>query len=242
MPLEKDFSPTLAGSQRAAQQAKILEWLRTVPGLIHRAARGRVCVGLKVFNALFEDDFQRHMLEAVHAAPSGEHRADFLVYGNRLFDPAREFEGKAGVAYGGPDLSDRNLAELERFLSSRLSLVANNQISERDQASRSLPPPLPISATGDIHSGRIAAEYLLRGASSFQMHTLFQLPDSEFAMNVGNKTEKALHSLLFHPQSGFIAWILDLRGRFGWKMNQNVAQMARWCSDNWTTIIESLSD
>src|SRR3954451_1564701 len=32
LPLEKDFSPTLAGSDRAGQRAKILEWLSTIPG------------------------------------------------------------------------------------------------------------------------------------------------------------------------------------------------------------------
>src|SRR5882724_4842393 len=53
MPLEKDFSPTLAGSERATQQAKICEWLRAVPGLIHCVAPGRVRVGLKIFNTLF---------------------------------------------------------------------------------------------------------------------------------------------------------------------------------------------
>ena len=149
----------------AAHQAKILEWLRTVPGLIPRAAPGRVTVGLKLFNALFDVDFQLQMLNAVDAALPGDDRADFLVYANRLFDPVRTFEEKTGVAYGGPDLSDRNLAVLEQSLSSRLR--------EPGEPGR---PPLPISATGDIHSGRIAAEYLLRGASSFQMHTLFQLP------------------------------------------------------------------
>src|SRR6266567_2861294 len=169
MPLEKDFSPTLAGSERAAEQAKILEWLGTVPRLVHRAAPGRVHVGLKIFNALFEDEFQLRMLDRVEVAPPGEERADFLVYANRLFDPARQFEGKVGVAYGGPDLSARNLAGLERF---KCSGREPGRARER----------LPLSATGDIHSGRMAAEYLVRGASSFQMHTIFPLPDREFTM------------------------------------------------------------
>jgi len=225
MPLEKDFSPTLAGSERAAQQAKILEWLRRVPGLIHRAAPRRVQVGLKVFNTLFPDDFQVQTLREIEAAPPGDDRADFLVYANRLFDPAKEFEGKAGVAYGGPDLSDRNLAVLERFLSAPRTAVGTAEA-------------LPLSATGDIHSGRIAAEYLLRGASSFQMHTLFQLPDSEFMMRSGGKTEKVLHHLLFHPREGFVAWILELRGRFGWGSGMNVEQMAAWCREHWKQVID----
>ncbi len=228
MPLEKDFSPTLAGSEHSAQKAKILEWLRTVPGLIHRAAPGRVSVGLKLFNALFEDGFQIQMLDAVEKTPPGDERADFLIYANRLFDPARTFEGKTGVAYGGPDLSDRNLSVLERFLTAR----------ERGESESR--PSLPFSATGDIHCGRIAAEYLLRGASSFQMHTLFQLPDSEFEMRTGNKSEKAMHRLLFHPEDGFLAWVLHLRERLGFDPEANVEAMANWCRANWSTVAKSL--
>ena len=163
---------------------------------------------------------------------SGDARAEFLVYANRLFDPAKSFEDKVGVAYGGPDLSDRNLAALERYLAARLESLA----------AAGAAPALPISATGDIHSGRIAAEYLLRGASSFQMHTLFQLPDSEFTMPGGGKTEKAIHRLLFEPQEGFITWVLDLRERFAWKPELNVLEMATWCQHNWKNVTESLRD
>ena len=229
MPLEKDFSPTLAGSERATQQARILEWLERVPGLVHGTAPGRIHVGLKMFNTLFEDAFQVRMLEAVEAAPPGERRAEFLVYANRLFDPHREFEGKVGVAYGGPDLSGRNLAALERFLSRGTAPSAGGLKA------------LPLSATGDIHSGRVAAEYLLRGASTFQMHTLFQLPDGEFALRGGTKTEKALHLLLFHPQEGFLAWFLDLRQRFGWRTEMNVGEAARWCREHWEEVTEELN-
>jgi hypothetical protein len=223
MPVEKDFSPTLAGSERAAQQAKILEWLEKVPGLIHGAAPGRVRVGMKIFNTMFEDEFQLRMLEVVEGAPQGGARADFMIYANRLFDPAKSFEDKVGVAYGGPDLSDRNLAALERYLERGPSRAG-----------------LPVSATGDIHSGRLAAEYLIRGASSFQMHTLFQLPDGEFAMRAGGKTEKALHRLLFDPREGFIAWTLDLRKRFGWPRDAPVAEAARWCRANWTSVVAEM--
>ena len=241
MPLEKDFSPTLAGSERATQKAKILEWLRTVPRLIHSAAPGQVRVGLKIFNTLFEDDFQLQMLDAVHVTPPGDGRADFLVYANRLFDPAKAFEGKRGVAYGGPDLSDRNLAALERFLALWAVAATVKRNSPNSRPVPYEPHPLPLSATGDIHSGRIAAEYLLRGASSFQMHTLFQLPDSEFSMRTGTKTEKALHHLLFHPSEGFLAWVLDLSERFGWGVSANVKDMAAWCQANCSRIIPEFS-
>ena len=227
MPLEKDFSPTLAGSERAAQQEKVLEWLQRVPGLIHRAVPGKISMGLKMFNTLFEDSFQIRMLEAVHSPPSGDDRSDFLIYANRLFDPQKEFEGNLGVAYGGPDLSDRNLAILERFLSTHSS--------SEDPVER-----MPTSATGNIDTGRMAAEYMLRGASSFQIHTLFQLPDAEFAMRTGSKTEKTLHRLLFHPREGFLAWVLHLRRRFEWKPDAGVSQMADWCSKNWKQVRTTL--
>ena len=232
MPIEKDFSPTLAGSSRAALEVKILEWLRTVPRLIRCAAPGRTCVGLKVFNALFGDPFQFQMLETLHSLVPGQDQSDFLIYANRLFDPSRSFEGKTGVAYGGPDLSDRNLAVLENFLSRHSR--ARGQFQEP-----AAPPLLPFSATGDIHSGRIAAEYLLRGASSFQMHTLFQLSDAEFLMKIGSKAEKVLHLLLFHPQEGFLAWILDLRERFSLRVGASVHEMAKWFQDNWSAVAES---
>ncbi|HLY60323.1 MAG TPA: hypothetical protein VKV95_06110 [Terriglobia bacterium] len=229
MPLEKDFSPTLAGSERATQQAKILEWLRKVPGLIHGRVPGKVHVGLKIFNALFEDKFQLEMLEEIHNPHGSDGGADFMIYANRLFDPAKEFEGKAGVAYGGPDLSQRNLAVLENFLDSRPAVPGRHRV-------------MPMSATGDICSGRVAAEYLLRGASTFQMHTIFQLPDSEYAMHAAAKTEKALHGLIFDPENGFLAWVLDLRHRFQWKSEWTVSDMAAWCRDHWDEVVGSLKD
>jgi hypothetical protein len=205
MPLEKDFSPTLAGSDRASERDRILGWLRRVPALIRVAGGGRVALGIKVFNALFDDDFQLAMVSLLEEAPV---RPDYLVYANRLFDPDRVFQGWRGVAYGGPDLSDRNL----RVLSAR----------------RQHPPaaPLPLSATGNIDTGRRAAQYLLCGASSFQMHTLFQWPDTEFAMRVGSKTARALHWLVFHPEHGFVAWLLDFRRRFNLPADADVFEVA----------------
>jgi hypothetical protein len=194
MPLEKDFSPTLAGSDRARQRLKILEWLQATPRLIRDAGtRGAVKVGLKLFNSLDDDAFQRTMLATVHdSSPS---HPDFLIYANRLFDPDRVFEEHRGIAYGGPDLSDRNL----RLLS---ALRAG-------QAAGTIPRTgLEISATGDIGSGRMAVEYLLRGCTSFQLHTFFQLPLDVYAMSRGTKLERALHMLYFHPEDGLVVWAL----------------------------------
>lgn len=202
MPLEKDFSPTLAGSDRATEQAQILNWLQTVPRLIRSAELPTpqpVRIGLKLFNALFEDEFQLEMLRAVHQP--GPDQPDFYIYGNRLFDPDREFEGHKGIAYGGPDLSDRNLRVMAAF---QKELVAQPEI-----------PPLAWSATGNITTGKMALEYALRGASSFQLHTFFQLPNDQYKMRQGNRTIRALHELYFHPETGFIVWMLDLAERLG---------------------------
>ena len=57
------------------------------------------------------------------------------------------------------------------------------------------------------------SEYALRGASSFQLHTFFQLPADQYSMKTGNRTQRALHELLFHPETGFVVWLLDVAGR-----------------------------
>ena len=56
MPIEKDFSPTLAGSDRAAQAEIIIQWLIRVTSLIRKAASpSSINIGLKVFNAILDD-------------------------------------------------------------------------------------------------------------------------------------------------------------------------------------------
>jgi hypothetical protein len=194
MPIEKDFSPTLAGDRSfSSVRETILNWLRTVPRLIHETSVGSdLRLGMKLFNAAHADTFQLEMLTACEAAKDAA-RADYLIYGNRLFDPEKSYEGVRGVAYGGPDLSDRNLSILSRW---------NHT--------------MPFSATGNIVTGKIAYEYLKRGATTFQMHTLFQLPDTEFDMKGGTRTARALHRLLFHPEHGFIAAIMEEKEQFSW--------------------------
>ena len=232
MPIEKDFSPTLAGSDRAAQKHIILQWLIRVTGLMrHAASPIRIKVGLKVFNGVFDDAFQLEMLRAINERCEAEDVPDFLVYSNRLFDPDREFDGVRGIAYGGPDLSERNLAVLG-------SMRALEQVGQIPICL------LPISATGNIATGRIAAEYLLRGASSFQIHTYFQLPSSEYKMRTGSKTARALHELYFHPEEGLLAWLLHLRRAFDWPADWNIKQMAEFCVDPanrvWASATESV--
>jgi len=219
MPIEKDFSPTLAGSDRAAQAEIIIQWLTRVTGHIRRASTASsLNIGLKFFNAILDDSFQLEMLRAVNERCADEEVPDFLVYANRLFDPNRAFDGVRGIAYGGPDLSDRNLNVL-----AELRLLENLG---------SIPVcRLPISATGNIVSGRIAAKYLLRGASSFQMHTFFQLPSGEYSMRTGGKTARALLELCFHPEEGLLAWLLHLRRVFDWPAEWNIKQMAEFCME-----------
>jgi hypothetical protein len=201
MPIEKDFSPTLAGSNLAVEHEHVIEWLDRVPGLIRAAASrpGQIKVGLKIFNTLGDDNAQLAMLAHVHRSA---HQPDFIIYANRLFNPARTFEGTTGVAYGGPDLGDRNLRTLSAWR------AIEQTESKRDA-------PLEISATGDISSGKIAVEYALRGCTSFQIHTLFQLPSDQYTMRVGSKVERAIHRLYFDPTDGFIVWAHHAARRLG---------------------------
>ena len=189
MPLEKDFSPTLAGDTRSADRDAVMRWLERVSALIDAAAPGRVRVGVKVMNAVADDDFQVAMLEVL-ARPAQSQPA-FLVVFNRLFDETR------GVAYGGWDLSDRNLRVLD--LARRKGLAV---------------PPPPLSATGNICSGRVMLEYALRGCENGQVHTFFQLPRDSYLVTGGggggSRSSRALHTLLLHPVDGLVAWLWHL--------------------------------
>jgi len=174
--LEKDFSPTLAGDRLSDEKAQILRWLREVPQRIR--AHGDVRLSMKLMNARFDDDFQVEMMKAASSA-------DVLVVFNRLFDST------AGVAYGGPELSDRNLRVLARLTPG---------------ASPGTPE---LSGTGNIHSGRMIVEYARRGCTSVQLHTFFQLPLEEYSATDGSRTQRALHSLVFDPVDGLIAVMLE---------------------------------
>lgn len=177
--LEKDFSPTLAGDKLADEKQQILRWLREVPQQIRSKANVRLA--MKLMNARFDDDFQVEMMNAASGA-------DALVVFNRLFDPER------GVAYGGTELSDRNLRVL----------------ALRRPSPPSAAPRRPLSGTGNIHSGRLIVDYALRGCSSVQLHTFFQLPLEEYPATEGSRTQRALHALIFHPADGLIAVMLEL--------------------------------
>ncbi len=177
LPLEKDFSPTLAGDRLADERAQILRWLREVPDRIRAGAQAPVRLGMKLMNARFDEAFQLEMLRVASGA-------DSLVCFNRLWDP------EARVAYGGYDLSDRNLRVL---------------------ASRSPTTDLPqLSGTGNICSGTMLLEYAGVGCESVQLHTFFQLPLREYPATAGSRTQRALHALIFHPTQGLVAGMLGL--------------------------------
>jgi hypothetical protein len=177
--LEKDFSPTLAGDALADERNRILRWLREVPGLIRKGARrSPVRVALKLMNARHGEPFQLDMVQAAGGA-------DALVCFNRLWSEER------AAAYGGYDLSDRNLRTLEAVKASRVDRP-------------------PLSGTGNVSSGRMILEYAKLGCESVQLHTFFQLPLSEYSATSGSRTQRALHALVFDPKSGLIAGLLDL--------------------------------
>ena len=182
--VEKDFSPTLAGDALAGERAQIVRWLRDVPERIRAASPVPVRVAVKLMNARFDDAFQIHMMEACGGA-------DALVCFNRLFD------GQAQVAYGGWDLSDRNLRALDLY--------------------RLRPPSTafdrPLVGTGNIGSGRMILEYARRGCESVQLHTFFQLPLAEYPATHGSRTQRVLHALVFHPVEGLVAGMLELEAR-----------------------------
>jgi len=176
--LEKDFSPTLAGDELAAEKAQILRWLREVPARIR--AHAPVTLAMKLMNARFDDDFQHEMLSAASGA-------DALTVFNRLYDVEH------GVAYGGAELSDRNLRVLDVRRPSPPSAALRR----------------PLSGTGNVHSGRMIVEYAIRGCSSVQLHTFFQLPLEEYPATDGSRTQRALHVLVFDPRDGLLAVMLE---------------------------------
>jgi hypothetical protein len=177
--LEKDFSPTLAGDSLAGEQNSILRWIREVPGQVAQASSAKVDIVLKLMNSRFDEEFQLRMLES-----AGESGAAGAVVFNRLFDREKT------VAYGGWDLSDRNLRVLRQA---------------RGRGVR-----FPLSGTGNICNGKVLLDYARLGCSSVQLHTFFQLPLSEYPATGGSRTSRALHALVFHPRDGMIAGMLEL--------------------------------
>jgi hypothetical protein len=180
--LEIDFSPTLAGDALADERATILRWVREVPGEVRAALPGPARVAVKLMNARFDDPFQLAMM-------AGCDTADALVCFNRLYDTERR------TAYGGWDLSERNLRVLERWRARRSAM--------------------PLVGTGNVVSGRLVVAYARYGCESVALHTFFQLPLSEYPATHGSRAQRALHALVFDPTDGIIASMFELE-RAGW--------------------------
>lgn len=174
MLLEHDFSPTLAGDALGQSREDVLRWVKALPGLIRRNAGGPVRVALKLMNATFDDAFQGGMLRAAA-------EADAVTVFNRLWDEERQ------VAYGGWELSDRNLRVLASV--------------KRDRQDR--------SGTGNVITGRQVVAYARAGCSTVQCHTAFQLPLGEYAAEAGSRTARTLHQLVFDPANGLLAVMLE---------------------------------
>jgi dihydroorotate dehydrogenase len=194
MPIEKDFSPTLAGDDRARQQAVILRWLEEIVQVLRKSSSIPITIGLKIMNSLGPISFQQDLFKLALNLNSP---ADYFIYANRLFDAERIFEGHRGVAFGGPDLSDRNL------------YVMDQCCTEIKQAA------IEISGTGDVDSGRSAVEYALRGCQSVQLHTFFQTPEMESAGSGVKRLRRKLAKLVFDPADGLVAWLLHARSHWG---------------------------
>lgn len=190
MPIEKDFSPTLASDDRSRHEAVVLRWINEILPIMRHSAPFQLIIGLKLMNAIGPISFQENLLKMTLEM---EKSADFLIYANRLFDSEKIFEGHRGVAYGGPDLSDRNIAILD---------LCQNEINRSG---------MEISGTGDVDSGRSAVEYALRGCQSVQIHTYFQTPEHGNTGGSGKRLRRKLARLFFDPEEGLVAWLIHAR-------------------------------
>lgn len=198
--IEQDFSATL--TELKSTKEEIARWLREVPKLIDKYMdTDNKLIGVKLFNPQYDDDFQVEMLKILNEENGAI--VDSITCFNRLFDFDKEFEGKKGVAYGGYDLSDRNLRVLTKFI--------------EEYRGREF---IPISATGNINSGKMMVEYALRGATSGQMHTFFQIPSHNYKLKAGSRSKKALHELMFNPKNGLVVTMLSLKNILGINKNE----------------------
>ena len=138
------------------------------------------------------------MLAAVH----GDCRPDFLIYANRLFDRQRVFDGVQGVAYGGPDLSDRNLRLLSGWAPARTAARFPGK-----------PWRFPVRAISARDGSPSSTPCAAASASRFTPCSSFPRRSTRCAR--GSKIEPALHRLYFDPADGLIIWIHHAAARLG---------------------------
>lgn len=190
LPLEIDFSPTVWRNKITTKE-ETLYYYKKIPDLIKNIGEDKLKLGVKILNTPFSDEFQVSLLEELVK----EESIDWIIVFNRLFDFEKKIGNTKGVAYGGYDLSDRNLKVLSLFRKNNIKF--NN-----------------LSGTGNINSGKMMVEYALRGCQNGQLHTFFQLPTSEYKIKNKSISLKALHELLFNPEAGLIITLIYLKENF----------------------------
>ncbi|MCC7519775.1 MAG: hypothetical protein IT578_11405 [Verrucomicrobiae bacterium] len=190
-PLEVEVLPEMRGLPAAQKKAALLRALRDAVRFLRASSEHPkyLHAGLKLGMAPFDAAFQARALEA---ALDGSEPPAFLVLFNRLRRYERWRGSYRAVSCGGPELARRNFVALDRIRR-----------------------PVEFSALGDITTGRRMVEYALRGATSGQMHTVFQLPESAYRRRTGNRVDKALHELAFHPEHGLVAAMLHVKAKTG---------------------------
>ncbi len=188
--IEMDVSPTttlLPGSETADVFA---EWMRNSTASFNNALAGYGKFIVKIPNTGRGVDFQMSLVRS--SIEKGSDKLAGLLIGNRLFDKEAVFEGQIGIAYGGWDLSNANLETLDRMIAEGIKI--------------------PLIGTGNICSGKMMAEYAIRGCLSGEMHTFFQLPPTAYRApkGSGGRTSRALRELIYHPDDGLVAVLLRL--------------------------------
>ncbi len=188
--IEIDISPTLSLLPGSEDDETFSGWVRNSVAAFRDGLAGRGQSIVKIPNAGRGAGYQLDLVKA--ALDEGGNSIAAMIVGNRLFDRTGEFEGQKGIAYGGWDLSNINLETLSLFDEKGIHV--------------------DLIGTGNICSGRMMAEYAIRGCDSGQLHTFFQLPPKACRASGGNggRVWRALRELLFHPDDGLIATLLGL--------------------------------
>ncbi|HOM27492.1 MAG TPA: hypothetical protein PKV21_08310 [bacterium] len=128
----------------------------------------------KLLNLNYGIDFQ---IKLVEEARNG--KSDGIVIGNRIFN-----EG-INSAWGGTELREKNLKVIKEV--------------------KRIFPEFCISATGGVYTGRHMLDYLNAGAENVQILSyILGKVKKQFLKQKGDKFEKVLYELFFHPENGFL--------------------------------------
>ncbi len=187
--VEVDISPTLSLLAESSDQT-FAEFVGTSTSAFRQGLAGKGKCIVKLPNAGIDAAYQLQLVK-IAIEESGDRLAGIII-GNRLFDRNATFEDQVGISYGGWDLSNANLATLDLLPSENIS--AN------------------LVGTGNICSGRMMAEYAVRGCMSGQLHTFFQLPPDAYRApkGEGGRTWRAIRELLFDQVDGLVPVLLKL--------------------------------